>query len=180
MVRSELAYYVLRTLNRTAPAYCTAVQFLKRTVPTYRTCTITKKAFRTSLPYFLAKIQADRTALTYYTVLPFQLLFNYSQFELTLKSLVYKSAISIHTYGVGFSCLNLCIQKFGAMCKKSGILNSNSVPTYRTRTITKKAYRTSSPYFLAKIQAYSTVPTYRTVLLSELFRDLVRRKSGLC
>ena len=43
-----------------------------------------------------------------------------------------------------------------------------TVPTYRTRTITKKAYRTSVPYFLAKIEAYRTVPTYRTVLPSLL------------
>ena len=33
-----------------------------------------------------------------------------------------------------------------------------TVPMYRTRTITKKAYRTSVPYFLAKIEAYCTVP----------------------
>ena len=32
----------------------------------------------------------------------------------------------------------LCIQKSGATCKKSGIFSSYSVPTYRTRTITKK------------------------------------------
>ena len=62
----------------------------------------------------------------------------------------------------------LCTQKAGAMCKKSGVLNSSSVPTYRTRTFAKKAYRTnvpypyhykkSIPYFLAKIEAYRTVP----------------------
>ena len=52
------------------------------------------------------------------------------------------------------------------MCEKSGIFNSKSVPTYRTRTITKKAYRTSAPYFFAKIEAYRTAPTYRTVLPS--------------
>ena len=50
-VRSEFAYYVPRTLNRTVPAYRTSVQFLKRTVPTYRTRTIPKKAYRTSVPY---------------------------------------------------------------------------------------------------------------------------------
>ena len=48
MVRSEFAYYVPRALNRIVPANLTAVQFLKRTVPTYRTRTITKKAYRTS------------------------------------------------------------------------------------------------------------------------------------
>ena len=62
-VRSEFAYYVPRTLNRTVPAYRTSVQFLKRTVPSYRTCTITKTAYRTSVPYFLAKIEAYRTVL---------------------------------------------------------------------------------------------------------------------
>ena len=46
-VRSEFAYYVLRSLNHTVPAYRTSVQFLKRTVPEYRTRTITKKAYRT-------------------------------------------------------------------------------------------------------------------------------------
>ena len=43
---------VLRTshleLYRTSVSY--SVQFLKRTVPTYRTRTITKKAYRTSVP----------------------------------------------------------------------------------------------------------------------------------
>ena len=50
-VRSEFAYYVPLTLNRTVPAYRTSVQFLKRTVPTYRTRTIPKKAYLTSVPY---------------------------------------------------------------------------------------------------------------------------------
>ena len=48
-VRSEFAYYVPRALNRT--------------VLTSRTRTITKKAYRTSVPYFLAKIEAYRTVL---------------------------------------------------------------------------------------------------------------------
>ena len=47
-IRSEFAYYVPRTLNRTVPTYRTSVQFLKPTVPTYRTRIITKKAYRTS------------------------------------------------------------------------------------------------------------------------------------
>ena len=67
-VRSELEYYVPRTLNRTVPAYRTSVQFLKRTVPTYRTRTIPKKAYRTGVPYFLAKIEAYRIVLTYSAV----------------------------------------------------------------------------------------------------------------
>ena len=36
-VRSEFVYYVPRTFNFTTPAYHTSVQFLTRTVPTYRT-----------------------------------------------------------------------------------------------------------------------------------------------
>ena len=46
-VRLEFTYYVPRTLNRTVPAYCVSVQFLKRILPTYHTRTITKKAYRT-------------------------------------------------------------------------------------------------------------------------------------
>ena len=75
-VRPEFAYYVPRTFNRTVPAYRTSVQFLKRTVPTYRTRTITKKAYRSTVPYFLAKIEAYLTVLTYRTAI---LAFNYSQ-----------------------------------------------------------------------------------------------------
>ena len=73
-VRSEFAYYVPRTLYRTVPAYRTSVQFLKRSVPTYRTRT--EKEYCTSVPYFLAKIEAYRTVLTYRTAI---LAFNYSQ-----------------------------------------------------------------------------------------------------
>ena len=74
----KFAYYVPRTFNRTVPAYRTSVQFLKRTVPTYRTRTITKKAYRTSVPYFLAKLRRTvrYTYVTYCTVI---LAFNYSQ-----------------------------------------------------------------------------------------------------
>ena len=69
-VRSEFGYYVPRTLNCTVPAYRTSIQFLKRTVPTYRTRSIIKKkkAQRTSVLYFSAKIEAHRTVLTYHTV----------------------------------------------------------------------------------------------------------------
>ena len=83
-VRPEFAYYVPRILNRTVPAYRTSVQFLKRTVPTYRNRTITNKAYRTSVPYFLAKIEAYRTVLTYRIVLPSLLLTtcNLTDFEI--------------------------------------------------------------------------------------------------
>ena len=75
-VRSEFAYYVPHTLNRTVPAYRTSVQFLKRTVPTFRTRAITKKAYRTSVPYFFAKIEAYRTYVPYRTAI---LAFSYLQ-----------------------------------------------------------------------------------------------------
>ena len=39
-LRSEFAYYVPHTLNRTVPAYRTSIQFLKRTVPLQKRRTI--------------------------------------------------------------------------------------------------------------------------------------------
>ena len=59
MVRSEFAYYVPRTFNRTVPAYRTSVQFLKHTLPTNGTL-----QKRRTVPYFLAKIEAYHTVLT--------------------------------------------------------------------------------------------------------------------
>ena len=50
------------------------------------------------------------------------------------------------------------------MREMSGTFYSNSVLTYRTRTITKKAYRTSVLYFFAKIEAYRTYVPYRTAI----------------
>ena len=50
------------------------------------------------------------------------------------------------------------------MCEKSGIFISNSVPTYRTRTITKKAHRTNVPY---PYYYKKDIPYQRTVLLSK-------------
>ena len=95
-VRTEFAYYVPRTLNCTVPAYRTSVQFLKRTVPTYHTRTFTKKAYRTSVTYFISIFEAYRTNVPY----PYHY---------------------------------------------------------------KKNVPTNVPYFLAKIEAYRTVPTYRSV-----------------
>ena len=145
---------ILRTSHlepyRTSVPY-TSVQFLKRTVPvplqkgvTYqRTVLLSKNwgvPYRTHIPY--------RNAI---------LAFNYSQLSLTLKSLAYKSATLIHTFSVGFRSLLLCVQKAGEMCKNCWIFKSNNVPTYRTRIIAKKAYRTSVPYILANIEAYRTI-----------------------
>ena len=83
----------------------------------------------------------------------------------------------------------LCIQKSVPMCEKSRFLiqtayqrtvpeplqKRRTVPTYRTRTITKKPYRTSVPSFLAKIEEYRTAPTYRTQGLREKIFQAVRR-----
>ena len=86
------------------------------------------------------------------------------RFQLRFAHLCYFVIITKFTHLASAAAIFcLCMQKSGAMCKNSGIFNSNSLPTYRTHTITKKAYRTSVPYFLTKIEAYRTVPTYRTV-----------------
>ena len=104
-----------------------------------------KKAYCTSVPYFLAKIEAYRTVLTYCTVLPslllatrnFNWLWNHSPIN-------HRSQFSNLASASTVFCL--CSQNAGARCKKSGIFNSNSVPTRRTHTITKMAYRTNVPY----------------------------------
>ena len=74
MVRSEFAYCVPSTLNRTVPAYRTSFQFLKCTASMYRTRIITKQAYRISVPYFQTKIDAYRTYVPYRN-----LAFNYLQ-----------------------------------------------------------------------------------------------------
>ena len=129
-IRSEFAYYVPRILNRTVLAYRTSVQFLKRTVPTYPTGIITKKAYHTSWQ------KLRRTALPFLllTTRNFNWLWNHWSINQRSQFTHLASAAAVFC---------LCLQKFGAMCENSGIFNSNSVPTYRTRTITKKAYRTS-------------------------------------
>ena len=77
---------------------------------------------------------------------------------------------------LAFFCL--CLQKASVMYEKSGVFNSKSILMYRTRTIAKKAYRTNVPYpyhnkknvpyFLAKTEAYRTVPTLRTAILASM------------
>ena len=78
---------VLRTshLEPYVPEHRTSVQFLKRTVPTYRSRTVAKKAYRTSVTYFLAKIEAY---LPYLRTVPychpfFKLLATLTDFEIT-------------------------------------------------------------------------------------------------
>ena len=68
-LRSEFAYDVTRTLNRTVPAYRTSVQSYQRTVPV-------PLQKRHSVPYLFAKIEVYRTYVPYGTVI---LAFNYSQ-----------------------------------------------------------------------------------------------------
>ena len=70
-VRSELAYYVPRTFNRTAPADRTLVQFLKSTVPTfaYVSCLRTVRFLRTVLSINLVKQRSIMTYATYGDVL---------------------------------------------------------------------------------------------------------------
>ena len=120
-VRSEFAYYVPRTLKRTVPAYCTSVQLLKRTVPTYHTRTTTKKAYRTSVPYFLAKIEAYCTVPTYRTVRP-SLLFTTWNFNWLWNhySINQRSQFTHLVSASAVFCL--CIQKTGTMSEKFGIL----------------------------------------------------------
>ena len=62
-VRSEFAYYVPRTFNRTVPAYNFNRTF-SSIFEAYRTRTKTKKAYHTNVPFFLAKIDAYRTYVT--------------------------------------------------------------------------------------------------------------------
>ena len=102
---------------------------------TFRICALRTphlEPYRTRVPYFSLIFEAYRTNVPYphhskkgvpyqrtvllsknwgvpnLTYVPFRtaiLAFNYSQLYLTLKSLVYKSTISIHTFSVAFSCL---------------------------------------------------------------------------
>ena len=96
---------------------------------TFRICVLRTshlEPYRTSVPYFSSIFEAYHTNVPYpyhskkrvsyqRTVFPSKncgisyctaiLAFYYSQLELTLKSLVYKSAISIHTFSVGLCCL---------------------------------------------------------------------------
>ena len=150
--------------------YRSSVPYFNSIFEAYRTNVSYPYHYKKGVPYhrtdFLAKIEAYHTVLTYWTVLPFLLLttrnFNWLWNHLAINQ---RSQFTHLTSALAVFCL--CIQKAGAMCEKSGIFNSNHVPTYRTRTITKKAHRTnvpypyhhkkSVPYLFAKIKAYRTV-----------------------
>ena len=57
---------------------------------------------------------------------------------------------SAHVHFLCSKCSSTSAEKAGPMYKKSGIFNSKSVPEKERqvyRTMTKKAYRTSIPYF---------------------------------
>ena len=156
---------------------------------TFRICVLRTshlEPYRTSVPYFSSIFEAYRTNVLYQnhykkrrTVPPyctFQqklsrtvpyrtaiLALNYSQLQLTLKSLAYKSAISIHALASVSAVFCLCIQKASPMCEKSGVFNWKSVPTNRTRTFTKKVHRTNAPYRGDRtITKKRTVPAYHS------------------
>ena len=142
---------VLRTSHlepyRTSVPYFSSIFEAYRSLLTYRTRTITKKAFCTSVTCFLAKIEAYRTSVPYRTAI---LAFNNSQLLLTLKSLAYINQRSQFTHLASVSavfCLGM--QKTCAMYKKSGVF-------------TKRAYQRTDPYFYKKGVSY-----LRTVLLSK-------------
>ena len=78
-VRSEFAYYVPRTLNRTVPAYRTSVQFLKRTVPFQKRRTV--PAYRTSEQKLKRNVPYQRTVPYCHSC--FQLLATLTDFEIT-------------------------------------------------------------------------------------------------
>ena len=114
-------------------------------------CTSHLEPYCTSVPYFSSIFEAYRINVPYCTYVPYRtaiLAFNYSQLQLSSKSLAYKSAISIHTFSVDFSYL---------------------LPPYRKiRRNVRKVWkfwfkeRTNVPYHYKK-----GVPYQRTVLLGK-------------
>ena len=118
-MRSEFAYNVPRTLNRTAPAYRRSVKFLKRAVPLYRTRIPLRK--RHTIPAYRTSYQKMRRTVPYLRIIPYRtaiLAFKYLQLWLTLKSLADKYQFTHFASASAIFCL--CIQKAGAMCNKSG------------------------------------------------------------
>ena len=145
---------VLRTSH--LQPYRSSVPYFSPIFEAYRTNVPYPYHYKTGVPYRTSQQKLRRTILTYRTVLPSLLLttrnFNWLWNHLPINQ---RSHFTHLTSALAVFCL--CIQKADAMCEKSGIFNSNHVPTYRTRNITKKAYRTSVLYFFAKIEAYRTV-----------------------
>ena len=117
---SEFAYYVPRTLNRTAPAYRRSVKYLKRTVPLHRTRISLQK--RHIIPAYRTSYKKMRRTVPYLRIIPYRTAipaFKYLLLYLTLKSLADKSQFTHFAFASAIFCF--CIQKAGAMCKKSGI-----------------------------------------------------------
>ena len=71
-------------------------------------------------------------------------------------------------YGTVRSTLNRTVPAY----RTSVQFLKRTLPTYRTRNITKQAYLTSVPYFLAKIEAYRTYVPYRTAILALNYSQL--------
>ena len=107
---------------------------------------------------------------TYCTVLPSLLLstrnFNwrwnhqpiYQRFQFT-----HLASVSLLFFASVYKKLEQCAKSLGFLIQRAyqstvpvPLQKRRTVPTYRTRTITIKTYRTSVPYFLPKIEAYRT------------------------
>ena len=82
--------------------YRTSVPYFSSIFEAYPTNVPYPYHYKKGVPYFLAKIETYRTYAPYCAGI---LAFDYSHLLLTLKSLASKSATSIHTFSVGFSCL---------------------------------------------------------------------------
>ena len=110
---------VLRTSH--LKPYRTSVPYFSSIFEAYRTKVPYPYHYKNGVPYhaacrtFYQKLR--RTVLTYRTAI---LAFNYSQLQLTLKSLVYKPSQFAHLASAS-AAFCLCVQKAVAMSEKSGI-----------------------------------------------------------
>ena len=106
---------------------------------TFRICVLRTshlEPYRTSVPYFNSVFEAYRTSVPYPYCHPcFWLLATITDFEITN---LYISDFNLPHLASVSTLFCLCVQKTGAMCEKSGVFNSKSVPTYRTRNHYKK------------------------------------------
>ena len=142
----------------TVPFRRTVLQFNLWSVQYQRTVPVPLQKRRTA-PYFLAKIEAYHTVLTYRTILPSLLLttrnFNWLWNHLPINQ---RSQFKHSTSASAVFCF--CIQKAGAMCEKSGIFNSNHVPNVPYPYHYKKGvpYQRTVP---VPSQKKRTLPAYR-------------------
>ena len=156
---------VLRTSH--LQPYRTSVPYFSSIFEAYRTNVPYPYHYKKGVPYQRIVLLSKnwgvpyRIYVPYRTELPFLLLttrnFNWLWNHLPINQ---RSQFTHLTSALAVFCL--CIQKPGAMCKKSGIFNSNHVPTCRTRTITKMAYRTRTitkkAYRISSQKLRRTVP----------------------